>query len=33
VYHPGWFGRAGSARIDYGYAALPIHKHHAVRGR
>jgi hypothetical protein len=37
VYHPGWRGNFGSARIDYGYdygyAALPIHNHHPVRGR
>jgi hypothetical protein len=33
VYHPGWFGRFGSAHTAYGYAALPIHKHHPVRGR
>jgi hypothetical protein len=33
VYHPDWRGKFGSAHNAYDYAALPIHKHHPVRGR
>jgi hypothetical protein len=30
VFHPGWFGRSGSAGDAYGYAVLPIHRHRPV---
>jgi hypothetical protein len=31
VYHPGWFGKSGTARNAYGYAAAPIHQQRPAR--
>jgi hypothetical protein len=33
AYHPGWFGKSGSAGNSYGYAVLPIHKQRTAQGQ
>jgi hypothetical protein len=33
VFHPDWFGKSSSAGSAYGYAAVPIQKHHRVHER
>jgi len=33
VFHPAWFGRFSRTREAYGYAPLPIQKHHPAHRR